>query len=165
MIKPLFQKILVAYNGSKSSFHTVLYSIIMAKVYKCSLKFVGIVDTASIKYLTLQKFMVQQEGAQVEKSLEMDCEKNLNYAVSLAKSKGVKVESEVRKGSVWGEIVSAAEEYNADLILLGGASRRSNYTTLSRDVVSTQGSEIIGSAHCSVMVVKDPLVEQKFKLI
>lgn len=165
MIKPLFQKILVAYNGSKSSFRTVLYSIIMAKIYKCSVKFVGIVDTASIKYLTVQKFMVQQESVQVQKNLETDCEKNLKYAVSLARAKGVKAESEVRHGSVWGEIVRAAEEYKADLVLLGGSAKRGGYSTLSRDVVSTQESEIIGSAHCSVLVVKDPLIEQKFKLL
>lgn len=36
MIKPLFQRVVVAYNGSQSSLHTVLYAILMAKVYKCS---------------------------------------------------------------------------------------------------------------------------------
>ena len=83
----------------------------------------------------------------------------------LAKSKGVKIETEIRKGAVWSEIITAADEFKADLILLGGAKNLDHLSSLSRDVISSQDSEIIGSAHCSVMVVREPYVEQKFKLI
>ena len=117
MIKPLFQRVVVGYNGSRSSLHTVLYAILMAKVYKCAVKVVSVVDIASIKYLTLQKFMVSQEGESIAKSLESDSEKNLDYVTDLAKSKGVKIETEIRKGAVWSEIITAADEFKADLIL------------------------------------------------
>lgn len=165
MIKPLFQRVVVAYNGSQSSLHTVLYAILMAKVYKCSVKAVSVVDTASIKYLTQKKFMVSQESDSVSQNLESDCVKNLAYVTELAKSKDVKIETEVRKGAVWSEIISAADEFKADLILLGGAKNLNRLSTLSHDSISSQDSEIIGSAHCSVMVVREPYVEQKFKLI
>ena len=128
MIKPLFQRVVVGYNGSRSSLHTVLYAILMAKVYKCAVKVVSVVDIA-------------------------------------AKSKGVKIETEIRKGAVWSEIITAADEFKADLILLGGAKNLDHLSSLSRDVISSQDSEIIGSAHCSVMVVREPYVEQKFKLV
>ena len=165
MIKPLFQRVVVGYNGSRSSLHTVLYAILMAKVYKYAVKVVSVVDIASIKYLTLQKFMVSQEGESIAKSLESDSEKNLDYVTDLAKSKGVKIETEIRKGAVWSEIITAADEFKADLILLGGAKNLDHLSSLSRDVISSQDSEIIGSAHCSVMVVREPYVEQKFKLV
>ena len=165
MIKPLFQKIVVAYSGSKTSLDTLMYAILMAKVYKCQIKVVVVVDTASIKYLTLQKFMVSQEGEAIAKNLESDGKKNLNYAMNFAKSKGVKIETELRKGSVWSEIVAAADEFKADLILIGGAKNLDHLSSLSRDLVSSQESEIIGSAHCSVMVVRDPFVAQKIKLV
>ena len=165
MIKPLFQKIVVAYSGSKTSLDTLMYAILMAKVYKCQIKVVAVVDTASIKYLTLQKFMVSQEGEAVAKNLESDGKKNLNYAMNFAKSKGVKIETELRKGSVWSEIVAVADEFKADLILIGGAKNLDHLSSLSRDLVSSQESEIIGSAHCSVMVVRDPFVAQKIKLV
>ena len=144
MIKPLFQRVVV---------------------YKCAVKVVSVVDIASIKYLTLQKFMVSQEGESIAKSLESDSEKNLDYVTDLAKSKGVKIETEIRKGAVWSEIITAADEFKADLILLGGAKNLDHLSSLSRDVISSQDSEIIGSAHCSVMVVREPYVEQKFKLV
>ncbi len=165
MIKPLFQRVVVAYNGSRSSLHTVLYAIIMAKVYKCLIKVVSVVDVASIKYLTLQKFMVSGEGDAIASSLESDSVKNLDYVTSLAKSKGVKIETEIRKGAIWSEIVAAADEFKADLILLGGAKNLDHLSSLSHDTISSQDSEIIGSAHCSVMVVREPYVEQKFKLV
>ena len=59
MIKPLFQKVLVAYNGSKSSLHAVMYAILMAKCYKCHVKVVCVVDTATIKHLMLTKFVIE----------------------------------------------------------------------------------------------------------
>lgn len=62
MIKPFFQKVLVAYNGSKSSLHAVMYAILMAKAYKCRVKVVYVVDTDTIKKLTLTKFLMKEEG-------------------------------------------------------------------------------------------------------
>jgi nucleotide-binding universal stress UspA family protein len=165
MIKPLFQRIVVAYNGSQSSLHTVLYAILMAKVYKCQVKVVSVVDIDSIKYLTLQKFMVSEEGDSIQQNLEEDCEKNLKYVTDLAKSKGIKIETEIRRGAVWAEIIRVADDFKADLILLGGAKNLKNLSTLERNIISSQDGEIMGSAHCSVMVVREPFIEQKFKLI
>ena len=163
MIKPLVQKVLVAYNGSRSSLQAVKYAIIMAKQIKCQVKVVYVVDTVTIRQLTISKFMVSDEGEQIETSLISDGERNLSYAENLAKAKGIKLETELRKGSVWSEIISAADQFKAELILIGG-STDSNPFSNKHDVVSAQNSEIIGSAHCSVMLVREPHIEQLFKL-
>ena len=164
MIKPLFQKVLVAYNGSQSSLRAVLYGIMMAKEYKCQLKVVYVVDTATIKQLTLSKFMISEEADNIEGKLQQDGDRNLNYVLSLAKTKGVKIEVELKKGAVWSEIITAADDYKADLILLGGTTGSSTYSSLQHDVIKAQDAEIIGSAHCSVMVVRQPYIEQLFKI-
>lgn len=163
MLKSLFQKVLVAYNGSKSSLNAVLYGIMMAKVYKCSLKIVYVVDTASIKQLTISKFMVADEAEKISINLEEDGKKNLEYCSGLAKQKGIKVETEVLHGVVWSEIIRAADSCKADLILLGGLSDNNDLYS-SHANVSKQESEIIGSAHCSVMVVRDQYMEHKFRM-
>ena len=136
MIKALFQKIVVAYNGSPSSLHAVMYAIMMARLYKCQVKIVYVVDTETIKKLILTKFMIREEGDALSGGLE----------------------------SVWAEVIAAADEYKADLILLGGHGEDRQRSTLHHDVVSMQDSEIIGSAHCSVMVVRHEYMEQLFKL-
>ncbi len=165
MIKSLFQKVMVAYNGSKSSLQAVLYAILMAKLYKCQVKVVYVVDTETIKKLLLTKFMVREEGDSLTVGLESDGKRNLDYVTNLAKSKGIKIETELRKGSVWAEVISAADDYKANLILLGGHGLEKQRSTLQRDVISAQDSEIIGSAHCSVMVVRQEYLEQLFKLV
>ena len=163
MIKPLVQKVLVAFNGSESSLHSLMYALIMAKQIKCQVKVVFVVDTVTIRQLTMSKFVVKEEGADLETHLLGDGERNLNYAVNLAKSKGLKIETELRKGAVWSEIITAADQFKADVILIGGNTTESALSN-KRDVVSTQNSEIIGSAHCSVMLVRQPHIEQLFKL-
>ncbi|MBR1911301.1 MAG: universal stress protein [Treponema sp.] len=164
MIKFLFQKVVVAYNGSKSSLHAVMYAILMAKCYKCHVKVVCVVDTATIKHLMLTKFVIEDEGQRFSESLESDAKRNLDFAMGLAKSKGVKIETEMRKGSVWSEIISCADDFKADLILLGGADNSNSLSSVKHDIVSMQQSEIIGSAHCSVLVVRQNHIEQLFKI-
>lgn len=164
MIKPLFQNIVVAYNGSKSSLHAVMYSILMAKVYKCHVKVLYVVDTASIKKLALTKFIIPDEADSMAAGLEENGKNHLSYAADLAKSKAVKIETELRKGEIWSEVIKCADEFKADLILLGGDEQSGIYSTLSHNVIGEQHSEIIGSAHCSVLVVRQQYIEQLFKI-
>lgn len=165
MLKPLFQKVLVAYNGSKSSLHAVLYAILMAKLYRCSVKVVCVVDVSSIKQLTISKFMVSEEAELLSANLESDGKKKLDYVTEIAKTKGVKIETQLCYGSVWSEIIKAADDYKADVILLGGTDDNLDTHYSVRNVISRQDSEIIGSAHCSVLVIREPYIEQKFKLV
>ena len=118
MIKPLFQRVVVAYNGSVSSLHAVMYAMLMAKLYHCQVKVVFVVDPATIRQLTISKFMVKEEGDEIEGSLKSDGERNLEYVIKLAKSKGVRIDTELRSGAVWSEVITSAAEYDADLILL-----------------------------------------------
>ena len=165
MLKPLFQKVLVAYNGSKSSLHAVLYAILMAKLYRCSVKVVCVVDVSSIKQLTISKFMVSEEAELLSANLESDGKKKLDYVTEIAKTKSVKIETQLCYGSGWSEIIKAADDYKADVILLGGTDDNLDTHYSVRNVISRQDSEIIGSAHCSVLVIREPYIEQKFKLV
>ena len=132
MIKPLFQRVVVAYNGSVSSLHAVMYAILMAKLYHCQVKVVFVVDTATIRQLTISKFMVKEEGDEIEGNLKSDGERNLEYVIKLAKSKGVRIDTELRSGAVWSEVITSADEYDADLILLGG-SPSASVSSLQKD--------------------------------
>ncbi len=164
MIKPLFQKLVVAYNGSRSSLHALMYAILMAKCYKCNVKVVYVVDVATIRQLMLTKFVAKEEGDLFADNLESDGKRNLDFAIGLAKSKGIKIETEMRKGAIWSEVITAADEFKADLILLGGTGNSNQVSTIQHDVVGVQDGEIIGSSHCSVMVVRQPYIEQLFKI-
>ncbi|MBQ6780192.1 MAG: universal stress protein [Treponema sp.] len=163
MIKPLFQKIIVAVNGSERSVHAAMYGIMMAKQFRCDLKAVYVVDTATIRQLTLTKFFVSEEGADFETNLTEDGNRYLNYVISLAKQKGVKIETELRKGSVFSEIIKAADDYKASAILLGGKEHETAFSG-NRDTISATNGDIIANARCNVLVVREPDIEKLFKI-
>jgi nucleotide-binding universal stress UspA family protein len=150
MVKPLFQNILVAINSSETSIHAAQYAILMAKSYRCNIKAVYVVDTATLKQLTLSKFFVPEESAEYEQNLIQDGTRYLEYVASLGAQKGVKIETELRKGAIWTEVIAAAEDIKANLILL--------------DSGATSNSAIIANTPCSVLVVWEKQIEQLFKL-
>lgn len=159
MIKPLFNNILVVINGSEASIQAAQYGILMARLYRCDMKAIYVVDTATLKELTISKFFVSEESSEYEKSLTEDGKRYLNYVENLAKAKGIKIETELRKGSVWSEVIAYADDSKTDLILLGEHKH-----IQSKDVISSIYREIISHANCSVLVVKEKGIEKLYKM-
>ena len=159
MVKPLFNSILVVINGSEASIHAAQYGILMARLYRCDMKAIYVVDTATLKELTISKFFVAVESLDYENSLTEDGKRYLSYVENLAKSKGIKIETELRKGSVWSEVIAYAEDSKTDLILLGEHQNNQN-----KDVVTSAYRDIISHANCSVLVVREKNIEQLYKM-
>lgn len=159
MAKSFFKKIIVAINGSQSSIHAAMYAIMMARTYNILIKFVYVVDTATIKYLSINHFLTSDEKSDFKTNLQSDGENFLNYVENLARSKGVKPEREIRNGGVFTEIIKSADEFEADLILLGG--NESNL--LKRNILSKDQSEVLSNAKCPVMIIQKPDIEKMFK--
>ena len=168
MLKPLIHNVVVAVNGSDSSARAAMYGILMAKQYHLNLKFVYVVDTATLKRLTISHFLVEEENLGFAQDLRADGQKYLDYAMMLAKKKGVKAQTELLEGSVWGEVISAADKFKAELILVGGSGTTSSghaAASGSTGHFSLADKEIIMNAHCSVMVVREPKIEQLFRIL
>jgi nucleotide-binding universal stress UspA family protein len=158
-MKPFISNIITGITGSDASISAAKYAIVMAKNYHCRLSMVYVVDTATIKQLMLSKIFVPEESAEYERSLEANGERYLSFMEELANAKGVKIEKEIRKGAVYTEILTAAEEHNADLIVMGGWEKDRS----ARDIIGHAHHEIMINAKCSVMVVKESNIDQIFK--
>ena len=154
---------IVAVNGHRSSIHSAMYAIMMARTYNISLKFIYVVDTATVKYLSMNKFLVSDERYDYEERLAEDGERYLAYAQMLAGSKGVKCETELRNGGVFTEILRAADEYEADLIILGGNEKDERHQ-VKRNVLSTDQSEVLAHSKVPVMIIQKPDIEKLFKI-
>jgi nucleotide-binding universal stress UspA family protein len=159
MMKPLFSNIVVAITGSDASILAAKYAIVMAKAYKCRLSAIYVVDTATIRQLTLSKIFIQEESLDYERSLEANGERYLSFVEELARAKGVKADREIRRGAVYTEILSAADEKKADLIVMGGWEKDRS----ARDIISHAHREIMVNAKCSVLLVKEPGIDQIYK--
>jgi len=158
-VKPLISNILTAVTGTDASILAAKYAIVMAKQYHCKLTIVYVIDTATIRQLTLSKIFIQEEASEYEKNLEKNGERYLAFVEELAHAKGVKIDKVTRKGAIFTEVLHAADEKNADLILLGGWEK----DTKTRDIIGHSHREIMANAKCSVMLVKEPNIDQIYK--
>jgi len=158
-MKPLISNIVTAVTGTDASILAAKYGIVMAKTYNCKLSAVYVVDTATIKQLTLSKIFLQEEGAEYEKSLETNGSRYLSFVEELASAKGVKIDKIMRRGAIYTEILAAADEKKADLILLGGWEK----DTKTKDIIGHSHREIMANAKCSVLLVKEPEIDQIYK--
>lgn len=158
-MKPLISNIVVVVTGSDASILAAKYAIVMAKNYRCRLTAVYVVDTATIRQLTLSKIFIQEESQEYEKSLEANGERYLSFVEELARAKGVKAEREIRRGAVYTEILAVADEKKADLVVLGGWEKDRG----ARDIISHSHREIMVNAKCSVLLVKEPGIDQLYK--
>jgi len=158
-MKPLINNIVIAVTGTDASILAAKYGIVMAKYYHCKLSAVYVVDTATIKQLMLSRIFLQEEGAEYEKNLENNGSRYLTFVEELAREKGVKLERILRRGAIYTEILSVADEKGADLILLGGWEK----DTKTKDIIGSSHREIMANAKCSVMLVKEPTIDQIYK--
>lgn len=158
-MKPLFSNLIIAVSGSDASIHAAKYAIIMSKQYRCRVTAVYVIDTATIRQLTLSKIFVLEESAEYEKSLEANGERYLSFIEELGRAKGVKIERDLRRGAVYTEILAAADEHKADLIVLGGWEKDRS----ARDIISHAHREIMVNAKCSILVVKESDIDQLYK--
>ena len=158
-MKPLLQTVVVAVSGSEASINAAKYGVAMARQYHCRLAAVYVVDTATLKELLLSRIFVEDESSEYESSLEENGKRYLNYVGELAEKKGVSVQKVLRKGAVATELIQAAEENEADIILLGGFESPES----PRDALSRQHREILRNARCSVLVVKKPDVDLVYR--
>ncbi len=165
-MKALLNSIVVAVNGSKNSIDAAMYGILLAKQYGLSLTAVFVVDTETIKFLINSRFLVEEEKLSYTEALERDGKNYLAYIEKLALSKGVQIATELRRGSVFAEVIAAADSLKADMILVGG---RSNTETslerlgIRRSVSASSRNDIALLAHCPVLVVHEPDMETRFK--
>ena len=161
MAKSFFKKIVVAVNGKQSSIQTAMYAVMMSKIYNIEIRFVFVIDTATIKFLSINKLIISDD---LEQRLEADGKRYLEYVEMLASSKGVKCEKDLRKGGVFSEVLKSAEEFEADLILLGGNIREVGKTGIKHNFLSSVENGILANSKCPVMIVQKPDIEAEFKI-
>ena len=67
-------------------------------------------------------------------------------------------------GGVFTEIIKAAEEYDADLILLGGTEKDAAPTDYRKTVLSRDQNEVLANSKCPVLIVQKEGIEAEFKI-
>lgn len=162
-MKKLFKKVLVAVSGRLNALHAAMYAIMMAKTYGVEIKFVYVVDTETIKVLTMNRLLISEEKDGFEKKLRENGENYLHYVQMLASKKGIQAQTEMRCGAIFTELLKAADEYEADLIILGGTEREGILGSTKQNVMNRDENEVLSQSRCPVLIVQNPEIETQFK--
>jgi nucleotide-binding universal stress UspA family protein len=137
------EKILLAYDGSKSSEKA------LRKTFEIAGKFhsaITIITVAPELYLT-ELLEVDRKGIleQIRKEAEKTMQKIQKRAKKLHAVKTI-----VKQGDTAEEILKAAKRIKADLIITGSHGRHG----ASKFLLGSVSGKIIDHAHCSVLIVK-----------
>jgi nucleotide-binding universal stress UspA family protein len=141
----MFQHILVAIDGSKISDQALGAAIEEARVWKGAVHAVYVVETGLFSSLPMDSTweimysMLEQEGARA-----------LQTAREMAEKHGVKIETKVLQGHAGNEIVKAASDIGADLVVVGSHGK----SEVDRLLLGSVSSFVVSNCATTVMVVR-----------
>jgi len=140
----MFQKILLAYNGSVHSVAALKQAADLARFSDAELHILGIVVRTGALVLALGDGVIdvmEVERDRIHKAIE-------TAATDLG-SQGVNVAYSIRKGDPAEEIVSHAYKIRADLVVLG----RTDKGVIARWFQSSIGAQLLSHLPCSLLIV------------
>ncbi|HMD79488.1 MAG TPA: universal stress protein [Nitrososphaerales archaeon] len=144
------RKVLVAVEGSEpslkeSSMKAARYSLKLATASDASLVAICVVQ--------IPEYIEENTRASLRDELFRKSERTLEEIKGLASKSGVKFTSKVieTSGGISTAICNFAEEGNIDLVVLGTRSAASSLTKL---MLGSVASGVVGNAHCPVLVVR-----------
>lgn len=154
-----FSHLLVAVSGSGASMNAVRYAVVMAKRYRCKLTALYVVDTATLKMLSLSKIFLPEESDDYARSLEENGKRYLAFAEELGAAHGIPITKELSHGNVASKIIETAQEKGADLIIMGGWEKDRD----PHDIIGHTHREVQINSKVSVLIVKNRDIEQMYR--
>ena len=144
---PDIRHILVAHDFSEFSDAALDYGLALAAKFAARVTVVHAYDVPSLgapEVLILATDWIKQFGGVARESLDK--------VVAQAHERGADVESILRRGSAWRQVVAVAEEAKADLIVVGTEGRRG----VTRALLGSVAEKIVRVATCPVLVARHP---------
>ncbi|MBW9141962.1 MAG: universal stress protein [Candidatus Aramenus sp.] len=140
----MFERILVAYDGSENAKRALLQGIELAKLFNSRLFVVEAIDVTVFYNAGILPPL------SALKDLEKKAKADMAEATELAKSQGVDVITDVIEGDPATSVLDYAEKNNVDLIVVGsrGLSR------FKKAFLGSVSTAILNHAKVPVMVVK-----------
>lgn len=138
-------RILLPVDGSEPAVHATQYAVVLAKTFGAKVKAIY-VDTG-IEALELPEETEAEDAYEgVHPSI-----KGLAIAKKMCERNDVQCEVEIIKGGVAKRIVATAEEFDADLVVIGDTGR----TGMKRIALGSIAETVLKGSDRPVMVVKN----------
>ena len=150
MDKPI-SRILVYVDGTEGSITAAQYAVCLARAYQAELAALYVVNTRALGELLKARIFIQAEEEEYKRDLEEDANRYLNHVRSLARKKGMAVETLSVSGNVQQEIKNCVRDREIDLLVIGELS----HVRSRRDEFYDEAERAMRSVGCSVLIVKD----------
>lgn len=139
-----FDRILIATDGSEPALQATQYAVTLAKTFGAKVKAIY-VDDGMEKLELPEEVLADDDWDGAHPSV-----KGLGIAKVMSERNGVAVEIEIVQGGVAKRIIKVAQEWNADLIVMGETGR----TGLKRLGMGSIAETVIKGAETPVLVIK-----------
>ena len=144
----MYKNILLPVDGSEVATHAANEGLKLASALGSSVTFLYVVDISVITIPDAESGIANIEI--IRKGFMEQGQKLLAALSSSAGEKGVKAQSFIAEGDVHDEIIKAAEEKDADLIVMGTHGRRG----LNRLLLGSVAESVARRAHCPVLLIR-----------
>ena len=140
----MFQKILLAYNGSVHSAAALKQAADLARLSKAELHILGIVvTTGAMAFAQVEGVIDVMEGERTR------IQQAVETAAADLIGQGVNVAYSIRKGDPAEEIVAHAHKIKADLAVLGHTEKG----VIARWFQGSIGAQLLSHLPCSLLIV------------
>jgi len=145
------RRILLYMDGSEGSITAAQYAICLSRYYRAELTALYVVNTRALGDLLKARIFVKAEQEEYLRDLEQDSQRYLNHVRSLARKKGLVVQTASASGTVHQEIKNCVLANKIDLLVMGELSS----VRSRRDELYDEADRALRTVPCSVLVVKD----------
>jgi len=151
-LSDLYQKILVAIDGSKASSDAAEHGINLAQRYKASLIILHVLHLNTLRQISSSFITAPTFGLEEAQELKATAKKWTENINKKAKTKGLVSKTKIieEATSIVGSIVEFAEEEGVDLIV-GGIRGKTGF---SRLLLGSVAQGVLAYAHCPVLAVR-----------
>lgn len=145
------RRILLYVDGSEGSITAAQYAICLSRYYRAELTALYVVNTRALGDLLKARIFVKAEQEEYLRDLQEDSQRYLNHVRSLARKKGLVVQTASASGTVHQEIKNCVLANKIDLLVMGELSS----VRSRRDELYDEADRALRAVPCSVLVVKD----------
>jgi nucleotide-binding universal stress UspA family protein/CBS domain-containing protein len=149
----MFQRILLAVDGSESSLHAAEAAVELAALVQAELHLLSVEET-------LPRYVATHEESSAEHAAALSYYGNIQAPLrKLAEQRGVRVTTAITSGHEGQMIVSYIQEQRCDLLLLG----YQGYSSVWGAFLGGTADKVVSQAPCSVLVIRTKPGKALFK--
>jgi nucleotide-binding universal stress UspA family protein len=150
-VGPLFRRILCAADLTETSAHTIDFALSLAEENQADVTLLHVIESLPDQTSGARLYLAVPEIGPLRRDLTEQARERLRGAVPDESRDWCEVRERVEVGTAWRAILRAAEETDADLIVMGAHA----HGPLGRVFFGSTSSHVVRQAACPVLVVRE----------